>query len=132
MGVGGGKRDDIAYLRPPFCHRRRRRREHEHFGEWRRVDCFQISAHAQTKAVFSVPFNHSVPVRIGLGLSKVGTTIALTSLTDLVLLLGIWLCVNLRPVREFCLFAAVVIITDWFMLHTFFLTASRMFSIPQL
>ena len=82
--------------------------------------------------MFSVPFNHSVPVRIGLGLSKVGTTIALTSLTDLVLLLGIWLCVNLRPVREFCLFAAVVIITDWFMLHTFFLTASRMFSIPQL
>lgn len=85
-------------------------------------------AHIQTKAVFSVPFSHSVPVRIGLGLSKVGTTIALTSLTDLVLLLGIWLCVNLRPVREFCLFAAVVIITDWFMLHTFFLTVRRLAS----
>jgi len=77
---------------------------------------------SQTKAVFSIPFNFSVPVRIGLGLSKVGTTIALTSLTDLGLLSLVWLCVNLRPVREFCLFAAVVIITDWFMLHTFFLT----------
>ncbi|WVW80121.1 hypothetical protein I302_102096 [Kwoniella bestiolae CBS 10118] len=75
-----------------------------------------------TKAIFSIPFTHSVPVRIGLGLSKVGTTIALTSLTDLLVLGVVWLCVNLQPVREFCLFAAVVIITDWFMLHTFFLT----------
>ncbi|WVQ74591.1 hypothetical protein IAR50_004192 [Cryptococcus sp. DSM 104548] len=75
-----------------------------------------------TKAIFSIPFTHSVPVRIGLGLSKVGTTIALTSLTDLAILGIVWLCVNLQPVREFCLFAAVVIITDWFMLHTFFLT----------
>ncbi|OCF44969.1 hypothetical protein I317_01251 [Kwoniella heveanensis CBS 569] len=75
-----------------------------------------------TKAIFSIPFNHSVPVRIGLGLSKVGTTIALTSLTDLAVLGIVWLCVNLQPIREFCLFAAVVIITDWFMLHTFFLT----------
>ncbi|WWD16532.1 hypothetical protein CI109_100959 [Kwoniella shandongensis] len=75
-----------------------------------------------TKAIFSIPFTHSVPARIGLGLSKVGSTIALTSLTDLVVLGVVWLCVNLQPVREFCLFAAVVIITDWFMLHTFFLT----------
>lgn len=75
-----------------------------------------------TQAIFSIPFTHSVPVRIGLGLSKVGTTIALTSLTDLGILSVVWLCVNLQPVREFCLFAAVVIVTDWFMLHTFFLT----------
>ncbi|WVN85733.1 uncharacterized protein L203_100884 [Cryptococcus depauperatus CBS 7841] len=75
-----------------------------------------------TKAIFSIPFTHSVPVRIGLGLSKVGTTISLTSLTDLAVLAIVWLCVNLKPVREFCLFAAVVIITDWFMLQTFFLT----------
>lgn len=80
----------------------------------------------QTKAVFSVPFTYSVPARIGLGLSKVGSTIASTSLTRLAVLLLIWLCVNLRPVQEFCLFAAVVIITDWFMLHTFFLTVCRL------
>ncbi|KAL1411339.1 hypothetical protein Q8F55_002290 [Vanrija albida] len=77
---------------------------------------------ALTKAVFSVPFEHSVPVRIGIGLSKVGSTIALTSLTDLALLGIVWLCVHLRPVREFCVFASVVIVTDWFMLNTFFLT----------
>ncbi|ORY27431.1 sterol-sensing domain of SREBP cleavage-activation-domain-containing protein [Naematelia encephala] len=75
-----------------------------------------------TKAVFSVPFTYSVPVRIGLALSKVGTTITITSLTDLLVLGVVWLCIGLAPVREFCLFAAVVIITDWFMLHTFFLT----------
>lgn len=81
-------------------------------------------ANPQTKAVFSVPFTYSVPVRIGIGLSKVGSTIALTSLTDLALLGFVWLCVHLQPVREFCVFAAVVIVTDWFMLHTFFLTVS--------
>ncbi|KAL7419633.1 hypothetical protein Q5752_005546 [Cryptotrichosporon argae] len=75
-----------------------------------------------TRAVFSVPFSYSVPVRIGIGLSKVGSTIAITSLTDLFLMLAVWLLVDLKPVREFCLFSAVVIITDWFMLHTFFLT----------
>lgn len=80
------------------------------------------ASNEQTRAVFSVPFNHSVPDRIGMGLSKVGTTIALTSLTDLALLGLCWLCVHLTPVREFCVFAAVVIVADWFMLHTFFLT----------
>ncbi|BEI93147.1 uncharacterized protein CcaverHIS019_0507750 [Cutaneotrichosporon cavernicola] len=75
-----------------------------------------------TKAVFSIPFSHSVPVRIGLGLRKVGTTIAITSLTDLALLGVTWLLFPLQQVREFCVFAAVVIVTDWFMLHTFFLT----------
>ena len=81
-----------------------------------------MTERVQTKAVFSIPFNYSVPVRIGLGLSKVGTSIALTSLTDLGILSIVWIFVNVRPVREFCLFAATVIITDWFMLHTFFLT----------
>ncbi len=66
-----------------------------------------------------------MPVRIGLGLSKVGRNIAITSLTDLALLMSFWFMVPVRPVREFCLFAAVVIITDWFMLHTFFLTVSE-------
>ncbi|CAK9781221.1 hypothetical protein CC85DRAFT_331531 [Cutaneotrichosporon oleaginosum] len=75
-----------------------------------------------TKAVFSIPFSHSVPVRIGLGLRKVGTTIAITSLTDLAVLGITFLVFHIQPVREFCVFAAVVIVTDWFMLHTFFLT----------
>jgi hypothetical protein len=72
--------------------------------------------------VFSVPFTYSVPVRIGLALSKVGGSITITSLADLLLLGAVWFVVNIRPVREFCVFAAVLIITDWFMLHTFFLT----------
>ncbi|ORX33700.1 sterol-sensing domain of SREBP cleavage-activation-domain-containing protein [Kockovaella imperatae] len=75
-----------------------------------------------TKAVFSVPFSHSVPARIGMGLSKVGPGIAWASFTDLCILALVSLCVNVRPVTEFCRFASLVIITDWFMLHTFFLT----------
>lgn len=75
-----------------------------------------------TRAVFSVPFTHSVPERIGIGLSKVGGTMFLTSCTDLLILAFVSLCVHLQPVREFCIFAAVVIIADWFMLNTFFLT----------
>jgi WD40 repeat protein len=82
----------------------------------------RTATNSQTKAVFSVPFTYSVPVRIGIGLGKVGSEIALTSLTDLALLGLVWLCVHLQAVREFCIFAAVVIVTDWFMLHTFFLT----------
>jgi hypothetical protein len=54
----------------------------------------------------------------------VGARIAIKSLGDLALLGVIWVCVNLRPVREICVFASVVIVTDWFMLHTFFLTVS--------
>lgn len=77
---------------------------------------------SQTRAVFSVPFTYSVPARIGLALSKVGISISITSLADLALLGVVWLFVNIRPVREFCVFAAVLIVTDWFMLHTFFLT----------
>lgn len=79
----------------------------------------------QTKAVFSVPFTYSVPARIGLALSKVGTSISITSLSDLVLLGVVWFVANIRPVREFCVFAAVLIVTDWFMLNTFFLTVSH-------
>ena len=65
-----------------------------------------------------------MPVRIGLGLRKVGPAIALTSLTDLGVLAVVAFVVNLRPVRDFCVFAGLVIITDWFMLQTFFLTVS--------
>jgi hypothetical protein len=75
-----------------------------------------------TRAVFSVPFTYSVPVRIGIALSRVGSTISIVSFSDLVLLGLVWLLVKIPPVREFCVFAAVLIVTDWFMLHTFFLT----------
>lgn len=63
-------------------------------------------------------------MRIGIALSKVGTTISITSISDLILLGLVWLLVGIPPVREFCVFAAVLIVTDWFMLHTFFLTVS--------
>jgi hypothetical protein len=52
-------------------------------------------------------------------------------MTDVGLLLTVWALVDLRPVREFCLFAAVVILTDYFMLHTFFLTVGVHFEISS-
>lgn len=76
----------------------------------------------QTKAVFSVPFHYSVPERIGLGLSRSGLKILFTSLTNILALGIIWFFVDVGSVREFCLFAITVNITDWFMLHTFYLT----------
>lgn len=73
--------------------------------------------------MFSVPFHYSVPERIGLGLSRSGLKILFTSLTNILALATIWYLVDVVPVREFCLFAITVNITDWFMLHTFYLTA---------
>ena len=65
-----------------------------------------------------------MPDRIGLALAKVGATLTLTSLADLTLLAIVGYFVNIRAVREFCLFAGIVIFVDWWMLHTFFLTVS--------
>ena len=84
----------------------------------------------QTKAVFSVPFHYSVPERIGLGLSRSGTKILFTTLANIFALAIIWYFVDVVPVREFCLFAITVNITDWFMLHTFYLTVSSS-RVPQ-
>jgi hypothetical protein len=47
-----------------------------------------------------------------------------TTLANIFALAIIWYFVDVVPVREFCLFAITVHITDWFMLHTFYLTVS--------
>lgn len=57
-------------------------------------------------------------------MSRSGTTILFTTLTNILALAIIWYFVDVVPVREFCLFAITVNITDWFMLHTFYLTVS--------
>ncbi len=77
---------------------------------------------SQTRAVHSIPVSESVPDRIGLGLAKVGPKLFMTSITDIAVLAIVGLVVQLRPVREFCTFASVLIFVDWWMLHTFYLT----------
>jgi hypothetical protein len=72
--------------------------------------------------VHSIPVSASVPDRIGLGLAKVGPKLFVTSVTDIFILAVVGFAINLRPVREFCTFACVLIFVDWWMLHTFFLT----------
>jgi hypothetical protein len=115
--------DDIADVYLAVRRHGGRSGEHVYSGELEAPSKSKVLIQ-QTKAVFSVPFTYSVPARIGLALSKVGTSISITSLSDLVLLGVVWFVVNIRPVREFCVFAAVLIVTDWFMLNTFFLTVS--------
>jgi hypothetical protein len=74
------------------------------------------------KAVYSVPVSYSVPDRVGIGLAKVGPSLLFTSLSDIAVLALIIVVVKLAPVRDFCLFAIILIVVHFWMLITFFLT----------
>lgn len=77
---------------------------------------------AMVKAVYSVPVSYSVPDRVALGLAKVGPGLLFTSMTDIAILTIIGFFVKLGPVRDFCLFASILIVVHFWMLITFFLT----------
>ena len=77
---------------------------------------------AIVKAVYSVPVSYSVPDRVGLGLAKVGPSLLFTSLSDIAILAVIGFFIKLGPVRDFCLFASILIVVHFWMLITFFLT----------
>lgn len=77
---------------------------------------------AIVKAVYSVPVSYSVPDRVGLGLAKVGPSLLFTSISDIAILSVIGFFVKLGPVRDFCLFASILIVVHFWMLITFFLT----------
>ena len=73
------------------------------------------------RAVVSTSISLPVPERVGQGMAKVGPVIGMTVLSDLTLL-GIagWLIPG--TIREFCIFASVVSIIDYFLQSTFFIT----------
>ena len=77
---------------------------------------------AIVKAVYGVPVSFSVPDRVGLGLAKVGPSMLFTSLSDIGILAVIGGVIKLRPVRDFCIFASILIVVHFWMLITFFLT----------
>lgn len=77
---------------------------------------------AVTRAVYSVPVSYSVPDRVGLGLAKAGPSLLFTSLSDIAILTIIGLICPLRPIRDFCLFASILIVVHFWMLVTFYLT----------
>ncbi|KAJ3173362.1 hypothetical protein HDU87_007631 [Geranomyces variabilis] len=74
-----------------------------------------------TNAVVKTSLDLPVKERVGLGLSKVGASMTL-SLGGEMLLLLIASTTSIPALQEFCLFAAVSIVMDYFMQITFFIT----------
>lgn len=73
------------------------------------------------RAVVSTSISLPVPERVGQGMAKVGPVIGMTVLSDLTLLA---IAGYLLPgmIREFCIFASVVSVIDYFLQSTFFIT----------
>ena len=75
-----------------------------------------------TNAIISTPISLSVSSRVATGLEKVGVPIAVTVLSDVVLMTTIMMLVDVRAVREFCIFAIFSLIVDFFMQMTLYST----------
>ena len=56
------------------------------------------------------------------GLAAAGLPITLTVVSDMLLMAVIASLTPVAAVREFCIFAILLLITDWFMQMTFFVT----------
>lgn len=75
-----------------------------------------------TNAIISTPIALTVPTRVATGLAKVGVAIAVTVMSDVALMSAIMIFVDVRAVREFCIFAIFSLFVDFFMQMTFFST----------
>lgn len=70
---------------------------------------------ALTNAIVSTSTSLSVGARLAAGFEKAGVPIAVTVLSDVLLMAAISFVVNVRAVREFCIFAIFALIVDFFM-----------------
>lgn len=77
---------------------------------------------ALTNAIISTPATLTVSSRIAIGLERVGVPIIVTVLSDVVLMGLIATFVDVRAVRDFCVFAIFTLVVDFFMQMTFYLT----------
>ncbi|UZJ55388.1 hypothetical protein CBS101457_004708 [Exobasidium rhododendri] len=75
-----------------------------------------------TNAIISTPISLSVSSRVATGLEKVGVPIAVTVMSDVLLMTVIMMLVDVRAVREFCIFAIFSLIVDFFMQMTLYTT----------
>lgn len=75
-----------------------------------------------TNAIISTPIALTVPTRVATGLAKAGVAIAVTVMSDVALMSAIMIFVDVRAVREFCIFAIFSLFVDFFMQMTFFST----------
>ncbi|KFM63910.1 Sterol regulatory element-binding protein cleavage-activating protein, partial [Stegodyphus mimosarum] len=74
-----------------------------------------------TKSVVSTPMHLDVKLRVAQGLSKEGWSITKNLLTELALLMVAFLTF-VPKIQEFCLFAVVGLLTDFFLQLLFFAT----------
>lgn len=77
---------------------------------------------ALTNAIISTPISLTVSSRLATGFEKVGVPIAVTVLSDVFLMGLVAVLVDVRAVREFCVFAVFALIVDFFMQMTFYAT----------
>ena len=75
-----------------------------------------------TNAVVNTPLSLTVPARIAHGLGNIGGPIMMTTLADITLLGTISLFIGVRAVKEFCVFAIMSLVMDFFLQMTFIIT----------
>jgi Sterol-sensing domain of SREBP cleavage-activation len=75
-----------------------------------------------TNALVSTPVELPVSTRMAQGLASVGVPVTLTVISDIVLIGFIASATPVAAVREFCIFAIFLLITDWSMQMSFFAT----------
>ena len=75
-----------------------------------------------TNAIISTPISLTVSARVATGLEKVGVPIAVTVMSDVLLMTTIMMLVDVRAVREFCIFAIFSLFVDFFMQMTLYST----------
>jgi hypothetical protein len=73
----------------------------------------------QVDEVVKTPISLPVKERIGVGLSRAGTsnTLRVVSYNSI---FGIIAFFATGAIRQFCVFAIVVLVAHWFLIHTFF------------
>ncbi|OCB84332.1 hypothetical protein A7U60_g9012 [Sanghuangporus baumii] len=96
-------------------------------GSMRRLDtvhsriglCFTGMVEILIDDVTKTPISLPVKERIGIGLSRAGTsnTLKVVSYNSILGIIGFF---SHGPIRQFCAFAIVVLVAHWFLIHTFF------------
>jgi hypothetical protein len=79
-----------------------------------------LSVFLQVDAVGKTSVTLPVKQRIAEGLGRAGTSNTLKVLSYIAIL-GLMASISLGAIRQFCVFAIVVLIAHWFLAHTFFI-----------
>ena len=78
-----------------------------------------LTKFSQISDVSKTPISLPVKERIGIGLSRAGTSNTLKVVTYNTIL-GVMAFFSQGVIRQFCAFAIVVLVAHWFLIHTFY------------